>query len=272
MAIARDPYSRFIPVEEIASVQQWDFGTVATNAQIQAAQAQAEEEAKREAMQRVTQAELDRKKHYEDGLQAGLTQGRSQGMEKGLAQGKEQGYAQAKAEWQKKMDDFLANQAREEGERLASLVTQATQQMEVSRQRIARGVLELSCALARQVLRREISIDPQVLVPVVHEAVDLLGTQHRTALLRLHPADMAVLEPYIAGAFADLRIGLRPDETITPGGCLLESAGTVIDASIENRWKTVVSRLGLDEAWQHHEGAEETDGTDSAAATDGAAR
>ena len=39
------------------------------------------------------------------------------------------------------------------------------------------------------------------------------------------------------------------DASISPGGCLIESATTAVDATIEKRWSRAVGNLGLDASW-----------------------
>jgi flagellar assembly protein FliH len=49
--------------------------------------------------------------------------------------------------------------------------------------------------------------------------------------------------------FAAMSLTLVADSTLKPGGCLIESAGTVVDGRIEKRWSQVVASLGLSLAW-----------------------
>ncbi len=44
--------------------------------------------------------------------------------------------------------------------------------------------------------------------------------------------------------FSGLSLTLVADATITRGGCLVESAGTVVDGTMEKRWARAVARLG----------------------------
>lgn len=234
-------YSRFIPGEEISDVEQWSFGSIKTTAQVLAAQVKAKETALQE-----TQAAESLRQGYQNGFAAGMAQGHKTGHA--------QGYDLAKAELQQKhkkqMDDFLATQAREEADRLVSVVANAQSDLADAAQVMAQGVLELSCEMARQVLRQELSINPHVLVPVIREALDLLGAEHKSAVLRMNPVDVDVLLPLVEHQFADMQITLRADNTMLPGGCHIESAGTVVDASLQKRWQRAVASLGLDSAWE----------------------
>jgi flagellar assembly protein FliH len=222
-------YSRFIPGEEIAAVEQWNFGAIDTAAQLLASQTKAREEA-----QDASQAEQQRLKSYQDGYAAGMAQGR----------------ALAQTELHLQMQDFLANQAQQNATQLTALFAATQAGVADAAQVMAQGVLALSCELARQVLRQELSVNPNVVLPVLREALDLLGAEHRSAVVRMSPTDFAVLQPLVQSEFSGMALTLRADASILPGGCLLESAGTVVDASLQNRWQRAIASLGLSSAWE----------------------
>jgi flagellar assembly protein FliH len=222
-------YTRFIPGEEIEVVEQWRFGAIDTAAQILAAQAKA-----RAVEQQFVQQEAMR----EDGFQAGFLAGVAQGR------------ALAEAEQQQKMADFLATQANDSAQHLVQLFDSAQSQLAQAQQTMAQGVLELSCELARQVLRQELSVNPNVLMPVIREALDLLGTEHRSAVVRMNPLDMDMLAGSLSSEFSGLALSLRSDPALQPGGCIVESAGMVVDASLQKRWQRAVATLGLANAWE----------------------
>nr|WP_319564020.1 flagellar assembly protein FliH [uncultured Rhodoferax sp.] len=222
-------YARFIPGEEIDAVEQWRFGAIDTATQLLQAKVKAQE------VEQEHQEQLARRQEsYQEGYTAGMAQGR----------------LQAQAELQQQMADFLANQAREEAQKFTELFRAAQNELLQAEQVMAQGVLNLSCELARQVLRQELSVNPNVVLPVIHEALDLLGAEHRSALVRIHPQDLEVLDGLIADEFAGMALTLRADPALKPGGCLVESAGMVIDASLQKRWLRAVATLGLDSKWE----------------------
>ncbi len=218
-------YTRFIPGEEIGTVEQWDFGAVDTASVLQAAQVKVREEAS------------DQVKH--DALK-----------QEGYAEGFVQGQAQATLEAQRQISDFIANQGQEAAHNFTQLFAAAHAQLADAEQVMAGGVLELACELARQVLRHELSVNANVLQPVIREALGLLATENKSALVRLNPLDLAVLEDVTRAEFPNLTLTLLADATVTRGGCLVESAGTVVDATMEKRWTRAVANLGLNSPWE----------------------
>ena len=217
-------YTRFIPGEEIGAVEQWDFGAVDTRAVLLAAQV------------KVQQATAERAQ--DESLR-----------QEGFAQGFEQGRAHATVEAQRQMADFVAQQGQVAGQQLARLFEQAQAQLAAAEQAMAQGVLEIACELARQVLRRELSVDPAALQPVLREALGLLLADGKSTVVRLNPLDRDTLANGAAHEFASQTLTLLADPTITPGGCVVESAGAVVDATVQKRWLRAIATLGLTSSW-----------------------
>ena len=218
-------FNRFIPGEEVGAVAQWDFSAVDTASMLSAAQAQSREEA--------AQRERD------DAIR-----------QEGYAQGYAQAQAQAVLETQQRMAEFIRHQGEEGAHRLAALFAAASLQLQQSEQAIAQGVLELACEVARQVLRQELSVNPNVLQPAVREAMRLLLADSKNAVVRLNPLDLEVLEEPLRAEFSSLSLTLLADARVDRGGCLVESTGTVVDATVQKRWSRAVATLGLSTPWQ----------------------
>jgi flagellar assembly protein FliH len=217
-------YLRFIPGEEVGAVEQWSFEPVDTAAVLLAAQA------------KVNDAAVDHLK--EESL-------KQQGFAEGFIQGK----AQAALEAERQITDYIANEGLKTAREFAGLFAAAQAQMADAEQVMARGVLDLACELARQVVRRELSVNPDALQPVIREALGLLAADTRSAVIRVNPLDCEVLEPVIRSEFSGLALSLLPDEAMGRGDCLVESAGTVVDGTLEKRWTRAVATLGLESSW-----------------------
>lgn len=219
-------YSRFIPGEEIDAVAQWRFGAVDAAARLLEEQAQAQVQDE--------QAQAFRQEGYDQGFAEGLAQGHGQAM----------------LEAQEQVNAFLNNQGQDTARQLAALVASAQEQLDAAEQVAARGMLELACELARQVLRHEISTNPNALLPVIREALTPLIADSKSTVLKLHPLDMDMLEDVLRAEYPGLPLTLLADASITRGGCQIQSAGTQIDGTLEKRWARAVGQLGLSLPWQ----------------------
>ena len=116
-------------------------------------------------------------------------------------------------------------------------------------QHMAQQVLELACDIARQVVRQELSVNPNALLPVVREAVGMLVTEGRPATVRLNPEDMEAMAQPLREEINAPGVQWMADAAVPAGGCMVESAGTVVDGSIDKRWQRAIASLGLQSPW-----------------------
>jgi flagellar assembly protein FliH len=226
-------HSRFISDEDVATVTEWDFGAVDHSAVRFAAKLRAQEEAEEAAKE---------------------SSARQAGYAEGYAAGFAQGHAQATLEGQRQITEYIATQGQENATTFARLFDNVRQQLSQAEQVMAQGVLELACELARQVLRHEMSTNPNALQPVVREALGMLAVDNKAAVVRMNPLDIEVLAEVVRQEFSSLALTLLPDPNLARGGCLVEAAGTVVDATVEKRWLRAVSSLGLDAPWEPDRG------------------
>lgn len=220
------PTTRFIPGEEIGAVSRWSFGDVDAAAMLLEEQARERE------------------------LNEQLATVRQQFHAEGYADGFQQGRDQTLQEAQKQISDYIAKQGRDAAQQLGDLIESARTQLEGAEQMAGQAVLELACEMARQVLRHEISSNPNVLLPVIREALGMLFADSKAVQLKLNPLDLDVLQDILREEYPNLPLTLQPDAAITRGGCLVESGGTVIDGRLEKRWARAIGRLGQNLPWE----------------------
>jgi len=139
--------------------------------------------------------------------------------------------------------------------RFARVLAAAEAGLANAQQDIARGTLEIACAIARQVLRQEIKTDPKTLEPVVREALGMLLADGKSASVRLSPVDFELLQAPLAAELAGQPVQVLADASVAPGDCLVESAGAVVDGGVATRWSRAVASLGLEMPWQEDEEA-----------------
>jgi len=219
--------NRIISAESIGSVTDWNFAAV-------------DQTSLRFAAKLKVQAEEEARQHSETVRQTGHSEGFSEGYA--------QGHAQATLEGQRQISDYINHEGKEAATHFAALFDAAQQQLSASEQAIAKGVLELACEIARQVLRHELLVNPNVLQPVIRESLGMLLADGKTALVRMNPVDLDVLSDGLRQEFSTL--SLAADAGLTRGSCLTEANGTVIDGTVERRWQRAVASLGLESAWE----------------------
>ena len=217
--------SRFIPGEELGTVAGWDFGAVDQASVRFAAKVKAREMAEEQSRE-------------------------NEARQLGFSDGYAQGHAQATLEGQRLIAEYIETQGQDAARQFGQLFESTNEQIAQSQQVMAKGVLELACELARQVLRHELSVNPNALQPVIREALSVLAIDSKAAFVRLNPVDLDVLQDVVKQEFSGLALSLLSDASVTRGGCLVESSGTVVDGTIEKRWGRAVAKLGLESAWE----------------------
>ncbi len=126
---------------------------------------------------------------------------------------------------------------------------------EIGRARVAaleeqdRDIVEVALAIAQKILVREIETDKELIVRQVRQVLGLL-LDKKLVTVKVHPQDLQTLQPLHQALQAEFLNGdhlvLEGDESIQPGGCLVEQSGLQLDARLEQQLETVASEFGLE--------------------------
>ena len=167
----------------------------------------------------------------------------SEREQRAFARGQAQGYQAAQKEAQQQQQSYKDQVERVLNElraRFSELETQAADQL-----------LEVGLEIARQVVRRELAVRPDALLPVVREAVTAVIEQHAQPRVYLHPHDYEIIRADLEadGTFKGCRF--IPDASLARGGCRVDTHQTEVDATVQNRWRRGVDALGLDDTWHN---------------------
>ena len=214
-------HSRFIPREEIDGVAAWQFDAV--DGSQPAAAADSGPTISEDALNDI------RQQAYAEGFAHGFDAG-SQEVRDAL-------------------EAPLRHQAEEAGVRLAQMLQSTRNSLIRSEQQISQHILELACDLARQVVRRELRADHEALKPVIDEALRELVIDGLPATVRMNPADLQAMGGALRETLGSPVPELVADAAISPGGCVVETAATSVDATVEKRWARAVGNLGLNTPW-----------------------
>jgi len=170
--------------------------------------------------------------------------------ERGLAQGRREGMAAANSQRQQHAQS-VAKALAELRSRFAELESEG-----------ADALLDLALEIARQVVRHEVAVRRDAVLPVLREAVTLVIEQQAHPRVHLNPQDFEQIHADLEadGLFKGCRF--IPDPQIARGGCRVETSMGEIDAKLSTRWRRVVQQtLGADLSW-----SDESDGRPEASA------
>lgn len=141
----------------------------------------------------------------------------------GYEDGRREGLEAAQAEVAAKLDE------------LQTLIRAIATPLAAVDEAVERELLTLAMTLARQIVRREMHLQPDEIVPVVREAVSALPATEGPVAIRLHPEDVELVREALGADTESDGWALRSDPELTRGDCIAECGLSQVDARLETR-------------------------------------
>ncbi|AMP08749.1 flagellar assembly FliH family protein [Collimonas arenae] len=172
--------------------------------------------------------------------EAELERLRQQAQQTGAMEGQQKGYA---AGWQ---EGYAAGQeiARQEVAVLQALAQSLPVALRSAERELADDLLALALDIARQVVRQELLVEPQLILAAVRELLQTEPALSGTPRLLLHADDMPLVQQYLSEDLQAAGWLLRSDPAISRGGCRVQASSGELDATLETRWQRVTAALG----------------------------
>ncbi|MET0292726.1 MAG: FliH/SctL family protein, partial [Steroidobacteraceae bacterium] len=156
-----------------------------------------------------------------------------------------EGLAAARAE----MAPLVAH-LEDQSRRLAALLDLQARPLARLDSEIEQQLAELSVAIARQLLRRELKVDPSQVIAVVRETVALLPASARDVRVIVHPEDAALIRERLVTPNEQVAWRMIEDPMLHRGDCRVVTDTAQIDARMENRLNAAIATLLGDERAQ----------------------
>jgi flagellar assembly protein FliH len=214
-------YARFIPREELSSFAAWSPGDLSGGLPGDAPAPMEDRRKADPAVQAAEQVKAARQSGYQDGYRDGLVA----------------------------LEGFKQTFAHQTTLQIGTLLQSIGGQLDALQQEMAEAIAATALALARQIVRSELTAHPRIVSGVAQEALETLMLSARHITLRVHPDDQPLVAEGAGEALAARGGRLVGDAAITRGGCIVESAIGVVDASVEARWRRAAASIGRDEPW-----------------------
>lgn len=183
----------------------------------------------RSAFERWEGLEDDREAEAQRRIKLAFEDARKQGYEAGLEQGRSE------------MD--------QETKRLHQLAESLGSALDSLDFRLADEILNLALDVAKQVIAGELAARPERILDVVKLALRQVAESTREARLLLNPEDAQLVRPILNELLDKSRLRIVEDVRIVRGGCLIETPQGDLDASLQARWRQVISVLGSNKNW-----------------------
>lgn len=179
--------------------------------------------------------------------QAAYEEGLEQGREAGRAEGYDAGYLSGESDIKAALT------------RLAQITRVLLEPIPQQDQELEQALLHMVENICKRVIHRELTVDSSAVLAVVQEAIDCINPGDQRLRIHLNKQDLDLVLEHLqaAGEWEDgWRIVAHP--TITPGGCIIETDASMVDARAERRLASVIQQVyeqqqqALQERGQQH--------------------
>lgn len=234
-----------VPREKLGNLRRWQTTEFATPETAAAPPpASAPEPVDEQALHEARLAE-ERGQARAAGHEEGLRSGREEGLRQGQAQGHDEGYAAGLEAGLREGREA----ARIEAAALHAVLQECTRAVAGLHESVGPALLHLAREMARQIVRAELKLQPELIAAVVRDVMDTDAATQCAATVYLHPEDAALVASHAGDALADSGWRVAVDESLARGGCRVQSAYGDIDATLQTRWREICAAAGGDTPW-----------------------
>jgi flagellar assembly protein FliH len=177
-----------------------------------------------------------------DGHEQGKTEGYKVGFEEGNEKGRQEGYTEAREE--------ELGRIKQETDAAVSTLRSINEHLQRKRTELVGSAKEelvhLACRIAEKILKRQIELDPEVVIKNVEKAIELVF-QCSKVVIQVHEEDLALVEKYsresrdLLAEFRDFEISAV--KGIQRGGCRVVSGTGQVDLSIETQLQVIEEKI-----------------------------
>lgn len=160
---------------------------------------------------------------------------RQKAYEKSFAKGYMEGLAKGQHEINEKV------------EHLQSLLAALTMPLPNLDDQVVDELVQLSMAVVKHMIRRELKMSPDEIVAVVKEALSVLPSAAAEITIELHPQDARIISETLVHPTTNSNWKIKEDPLLTRGGCRVLTSTSRIDATVENRINNVIAKVMGDE-------------------------
>lgn len=158
--------------------------------------------------------------------------------EKAYREGFELGLKEGREKAEKESKEIL--------QRLESLIKSLQRIREEIYKKAEEEILELSVAIAKKILRRELELNRSSILQLVREAIRRL-TEEDTIKIYLSFEDFELVKRHREELLRELgeskNLIISPSQEVSPGGCFVETEFAQVDARLETQLEAVVQGL-----------------------------
>ena len=168
---------------------------------------------------------------------AAQKEGFAKGFEEGHETGLKTGGQESQQAMQQELSAFLA------------ISTQFNSSLQQAEHLVAQDILDLALDLAKAMLKSALNVNPQLIIPIVEQAITSLPSVQQPAQLFLNAKDAALVKAKIGEELSKTGWIVVIDAGMKAGDCRIETMRNQINANMHTRWRQLSEALGRDNSW-----------------------
>ena len=150
------------------------------------------------------------------------------------------------ANTEKECEDLRA-EAREKGfeeglEKFNEQIFEMDQKLKAIRHNMQQMVLPIALKAAKRIVGKELDTFPETIVDIVMQALAPISESHQV-IIHVNKEDKERLDakkPKLKKILQQVEIlAIQEKSDVAPGGCIIQTEGGMINATIENQWKAL---------------------------------
>lgn len=163
--------------------------------------------------------------------------------------GFQEGHAQGIADAERAFDEHRRAQLEAIAQQAASLLDAFQQQLARLQHSLADEVLALATEIARVAVGATVRLRPEATAAVAAELLAGVVAEHGRPMLRVNPEQLEPLRAALEPELEARGVQLVADAGIAPGGCVLETPSSSVDATLGTRWRRTLEAMGRSDEW-----------------------
>lgn len=176
-------------------------------------------------------------------------------LEAEVAAARQSGYQDGYRDGLVALDSFKSSYAQQVTAQVGQVLQSLDAELRQLEQNAAASVARVAIALARQVVRSELTTHPALVAQVAQEAVATVMHGARQITVKLNPDDHALVAQGCAEVLTASGARLLAEAGVARGGCLVDTEAGGVDARIATRWAAVMQTMGSTAPWQSDDDA-----------------
>lgn len=158
-----------------------------------------------------------------------------EGFELGKKEGFAFGHKEALEKGQQRISQLI-----EQVEALMQTLDTPLQELD---EQVERELVDLVISMVRQLVRREIRLEPSHIIGIVRESLSILPVSSRNIRVQLNPEDAKLVREIYDMNDREQNWKIVEDPVLARGGCRIVTETSQIDATLESRISALIARI-----------------------------